>query len=78
MPQGQDEFYFSLPYDQMDLCLYSKNNGIPVETVAAHLGLTVEQVERVYSDIDRKRNMTRYLHLVSLLIDDVPEIDLKI
>ena len=27
LAQGQDEFYFSLPYDQMDLCLYGKNNG---------------------------------------------------
>ena len=26
MPQGQDEFYFSLPYDRMDLCLYGKNH----------------------------------------------------
>ena len=29
LPQSQEEFYFSLPYDQMDLCLYGKNNGIP-------------------------------------------------
>ena len=40
MPQGQDEFYFSLPYDRMDLCLYGKNNGVPTETVADCLDLT--------------------------------------
>ena len=34
LAQGQDEFYFSLPYDKMDLCLYGKNNGIPAEIVA--------------------------------------------
>ena len=28
LPQGQDEFYFAVPYDKMDLCLYGKNNGI--------------------------------------------------
>ena len=27
LQQGQDEFYFSLPYSEMDLCLYGKNNG---------------------------------------------------
>ena len=75
MPQGQDEFYFSLPYDRMDLCLYGKNNGISKETVANCLGLTPEQVQSVYDDIDTKRVTTRYLHLPPLLIDDVPEIE---
>jgi NAD+ synthase len=74
LPQGQDEFYFSLPYDKMDLCLYAKNNGIPAETVADTLGLKAEQVQRVYGDIDTKRNTTRYLHLPALLIEDVNEI----
>lgn len=74
LPQGQDEFYFSLPYDQMDICLYSKNNGIPSGILAEHLGLTIEQVDRVYADIEQKRNTTRYLHLSPLLVEDVPEI----
>ncbi len=75
LPQGQDEFYFSLPYDRMDLCLYGKNNGISKETVADALGLTPEQVQRVYADIDTKRVTTRYLHLPALLMDDIPEIE---
>jgi len=25
--QSQEEFYFSLPLDKMDLCLYGKNSG---------------------------------------------------
>jgi len=74
LEQGQDEFYFSLPYDQMDLCLYAKNNGIPAGQVATAIGLTAEQVERVFEDIDTKRSTTRYLHLAPVLIDDVPEI----
>jgi len=74
LAQGQDEFYFSLPYDKMDLCLYGKNNGISVETVADMLELTPEQIQRVYDDIDTKRSTTRYLHLPPLLIEEVPEI----
>jgi len=27
LPQSQDEFYFSLPYEKMDLCLWGKNNN---------------------------------------------------
>ncbi|BBO81348.1 NH(3)-dependent NAD(+) synthetase [Desulfosarcina ovata subsp. sediminis] len=74
MPQGQDEFYFSLPYDRMDLCLYGKNNGYAPTDIANTLGLTPDQVQRVYDDIDTKRVTTRYLHLMPQLIEDVPEI----
>ncbi len=74
MPQGQDEFYFSLPYDRMDLCLYGKNHQVSPEVVAQSIGLEPAQVQRVYADIDTKRVTTRYLHLPPLLIDDIPEI----
>ncbi|WP_459903491.1 NAD(+) synthase, partial [Desulfosarcina cetonica] len=69
MPQGQDEFYFSLPYDRMDLCLYGKNNGYTPDDIADTLGLTAEQVQRVYDDIDTKRATTRYLHMMPQLIE---------
>jgi len=74
LSQGQDEFYFSLPYDQMDLCLYGKNNGISVEIVAEYLDMEPNQIQRVYDDIDTKRLTTRYLHLSPLLMEDIPEI----
>jgi NAD+ synthase len=75
LPQSQEEFYFSLPHEQMDLCLYGLNNDIPVEDVAAAAGLTVEQLARVYGDIDQKRRTTQYLHLAPVLVVPVPEID---
>lgn len=75
LPQGQDEFYFSLQHDRMDLCLYGKNNGYSTEEVGEVLDLTPEQVQRVYDDIDNKRRTTRYLHLSAQLVDDVPEIE---
>jgi NAD+ synthase len=74
LPQGQDEFYFSLPYELMDICLYGKNTGMATAEVAQRAGLTVEQVERVYKDIDTKRVTTKYLHLAPLLTGSVPEI----
>jgi NAD+ synthase len=70
LAQGQDEFYFSLPYDKMDLCLFGRNNSIPAEQVASALDLKPDQVERVFKDIDTKRSTTRYLHLAPLLVDD--------
>jgi len=74
LSQGQDEFYFSLSYDKMDLCLYGKNNSISVKTVAEYLDLKPEQIQRVYDDIDTKRLTTHYLHLSPLLMEDIPEI----
>jgi len=71
LPQGQDEFYFSLPYEKMDLCLFAKNNQVPVDNVAAALGLPPGQVQMVFDDIDVKRSTTRYLHLPPLLVEDV-------
>lgn len=74
LPQSQEEFYFALPYDAMDLCLYGRNNGIPAYEVAPVVGLNAEQVDRVYRDIESKRRGTRYLHLPPLLVRPVKEI----
>ena len=74
MPQSQEEFYFSLPYDRMDLCLWARNHGVPAAEAAPALALTPAQVERVYKDIDAKRRATRYLHLRPLLVQPVDEV----
>lgn len=75
LPQSQEEFYFSLPYQQMDLCLYAFNHGYSPEAAAPALDLSALQVARVYRDIESKRRATRYLHLPPLLIEPVPEVD---
>ena len=74
LPQTQEEFYFSLPYDKMDLCLYARNNGIEPADVAAALGLSEQQIDRVFRDIDSKRRASRYLHLEPQLVAAVNEV----
>ncbi len=74
MPQTQEEFYFALPYDQMDLCLYGRNHGVAAAEVAAEIGLTPEQVARVYRDIDQKRRTTGPLHTAALLVEPVARV----
>ena len=74
LPQSQEEFYFSLPHDKMDYCLYGLNHGVPACDVAAVTGLTPQQVEKTYRDIVTKRKTTRYLHLQPLLIEDIGEV----
>jgi NAD+ synthase len=71
LPQTQDEFYFALPYAQMDLCLYGLNAGIAAQVVAQAAGLTVERVEAVWQDIQSKRRATRALHEPPLLVEAV-------
>lgn len=74
LSQGQDEFYFVLPYDRMDIILFGMNEGKTAEEVAKEAGLTAEQVDRVFRDIRTKRSTTRPLHLGPVLVEEVPEI----
>ena len=71
LEQSQEEFYFSLPYDKMDLCLYGKNHDIPAVDLAPAVNLTPEQVSHVYRDIDAKRIATRYLHINPLTLEEI-------
>jgi NAD+ synthase len=74
LPQSQEEFYFGLPYEPMDLCLYGRNHDLPPAELTAATGLTAEQIERVYRDIDQKRRTTHALHARPLLVHPVTEI----
>lgn len=74
LEQGQDEFYFVLPYAEMDLLLWAKNHGVSEADAAKVMDLQPEQVARVYRDIERKRATTLPLHLTGLLVGEVPEI----
>lgn len=69
LPQTQEEFYFSLPYHRMDLCLYAVDHGFCAEDVATAIELTPRQVERVFADIRAKRRAARYLHAAPLLVE---------
>ncbi|WP_210438690.1 NAD(+) synthase [Nocardioides xinjiangensis] len=74
LPQSQEEFYFSLPYPRMDLCLYALNHGVPTKSVAEATGLTTEQVERVFRDIEQKRRTTAYMHEPPALAAPIEEV----
>jgi NAD+ synthase len=74
MPQTQEEFYFALPYEQMDLCLWAHNHAVPAGEAAPIVGLTPAQVSQVYLDIESKRRSTHVLHLPPILIEEIPEV----
>jgi len=73
LAQTQDEFYFALPWNEMDLCLWGLEHGTSAAELAQALGHTPLQIERVLKDITAKRRTTRYLHAPPLRVDDPPE-----
>jgi len=61
LPQGQDEFYFALPYHEMDLALWAYENQVGASELADALGISEERAGFVYRDIEAKRRATSYL-----------------
>jgi NAD+ synthase len=58
---SQEEFFFRLPFETMDLLWYAQENNYPVSEVAAVMGLTDIQVQRAFNDFSRKKRTTEYL-----------------
>ena len=75
LAQGQDEFYFALPYRSMDLALWALNHDVPATELARVLAITAQQADAVYEDIRTKRRTTRYLHARPVLVGEVAELD---
>lgn len=62
LEQTQEEFFFALPLELLDLCLLCKNSGKTFAEGAEITGLTEDQVGAVFADIVAKRSMAGYLH----------------
>jgi NAD+ synthase len=75
LEQGQDEFYFALPYEQMDVALWAYNHGRSVDELAALLAVPIERAKNIYGDIEAKRRGTRYMHLAPVLVEPVDDRD---
>jgi NAD+ synthase len=72
LPQGQDEFFFALPYDQMDLALWAHDHRVPAASLAEALGIRTDQAEFIYRDIEAKRRAGAYLHAPPVLLQPTP------
>ncbi len=73
LPQGQDEFYFALPYAQMDLALWAVNHGMPSTDLCEALGIDADRAARVYRDIESKRRAALYLHAAAETIEPIAQ-----
>lgn len=69
--QTQEEFYFGLPLDRLDLLLFAYRNGIGEGEAGSALGMTADQVRRVYRDIESKRRAALKGLREAVLVEDV-------
>jgi NAD+ synthase len=68
LPQGQDEFYFSVDHRTLDLLLWAKDHGVSAEDAAPVVGLAPDRVRHAYDDIEQKRRATEYLHAAPVVL----------
>lgn len=61
--QTQEEFFFQMPYYEMDLICYGYENNIPVEEVGKVLNKPIDEVVRLYNNLERKIKTTEYLRM---------------
>lgn len=64
--QTQQEFFFQLPFYEMDMIWYGYENGYDIEVVADTLGKTKAEIQSIYNNFLRKQNTTEYLRLAPI------------
>ncbi|MBD3404054.1 NAD(+) synthase [candidate division GN15 bacterium] len=65
----QEEFFFGLDFYNMDMLWHAMETGVPAADAAKVLGLTTEQAERGYANIQRKITATEYLRMPPIEIE---------
>ncbi len=65
---SQEEFFFRLPFELMDVIWYGLEHDIAAEAVAPALELTAQQVENVYRELRQKIKTTAYLRAVPYML----------
>ena len=61
--QTQEDFFYQLPFETMDLIWYGWENGYSPEEVGKVMDKTSEQIENIYKNFERKRRTTEYLRM---------------
>ena len=61
--QTQEEFFFQMPYQDMDLLWYAFENGIDPKEVESITGKTTDEIILIFKNFNRKQNTTEYLRM---------------
>ncbi|MDT8402626.1 MAG: NAD(+) synthase [Bacteroidales bacterium] len=61
--QTQEEFFFQLPYKEMDIYWYGFENGYEPAEIAEVMGETEERIKALFINFERKKKTTEYLRM---------------
>ena len=61
--QTQEEFFFQMPYQDMDLLWYAFENNIDPEEVQTITRKTTEEISLIFKNFHRKKRTTEYLRM---------------
>lgn len=64
--QTQEEFFFQMPYHEMDLIWYGLENEIDPEEVCKVLNKTSDEISHIYNNLSRKNKTTEYLRMAPI------------
>jgi NAD+ synthase len=68
-PCDQQEFFYRLPFETMDLLWHALDQKTPIAEVASAMGLSEVQVQRGYDDLTRKMRTTDFLRLLPPMLE---------
>ncbi|HLV15621.1 MAG TPA: NAD(+) synthase [Xanthomarina sp.] len=61
--QSQEDFFYQMPFESMDLIWYGWENNYPADEVGKVMGKTTKEIENIYKSFERKRKTTEYLRM---------------
>lgn len=61
--QTQEEFFFQLPFQQMDLLWFAFKNDYDPQEVGDVMGRTSDEIKKVFAGFERKIKTTQYLRM---------------
>ena len=61
--QTQEDFFYQLPFETMDILWYGWENGFTAEEVAKETGYSAEEISNVFTSFERKMKTTEYLRM---------------
>jgi NAD+ synthase len=64
--QSQEEFFFQMPFKEMDLLWYGYENGYDPAEVAKTMGKTEDEIRSIYKNFLRKQKTTEYLRMLPI------------
>jgi len=61
--QTQEEFFYQMPYQEMDLIWYAFENNISPEETGSVMGKTADEIKLIFNNLSRRKVTTDYLRM---------------